>query len=195
VNKKRSLFPLVLAASGIVLVSVGLLGMMNKDYFDILLGVTGQSTQESEAGGIETPDPLAGHTVPDFELKSLSGETIRIADLRGHPVLINYWTTWCPPCREEMPLLQKRSEKYPDLVVLAIDSDEDEATVKDYIDRYGYTFTVLLDPDWNVERMLGVMAYPTSIFIDPEGIIRARYVGGMTSRVLDENLALIGVSK
>jgi peroxiredoxin len=191
VNKKRSIFPLILAAAGVVLVAVGLLGMLNRDYLSKLLGVSGQSTTSAST----TSDPLAGLAVPNFELKSLGGETISISDLRGHPVLINYWATWCPPCREELPLLQDRTEKYPGLVVLAIDSDEEENVVRDYINKYGYTFTVLLDPDWKVERLLGVMAYPTSIFVDSEGVIRSRYVGGMSPRALDENLALIGVVK
>ena len=138
---------------------------------------------------------MVGQPIPDFELPRLGGGTVKMSELKGHPVLINYWTTWCPPCKEELPLLQARQDQYPDLVVLAVDTDEEEPVVKAYIDQYGYTFTVLLDFDWEVERLLGVQAYPTTFFVDADGIVRSRYIGGMSAKVLDSNLKLIGVGE
>lgn len=186
--KARRFLPLLITAAGILLAAVALFG--------ILIGRANNTAGQLPGSGVvESGDPMVGQPIPDFELPVLGGGTIQMSDLKGRPVLINYWTTWCPPCKEELPLLQERHDKYPDLVVLAIDTDEEEPVVRDYIEQHGYTFTVLLDFDWSVERLLGVHAYPTSIFVDANGIVRARYIGGMSAKVLDENLALIGVGE
>jgi cytochrome c biogenesis protein CcmG/thiol:disulfide interchange protein DsbE len=193
---RRPLLPIVLAAAGLLLAAVAILGLLQNR------GVLGSSTaiinsiQQSVAGETAPKDSQSGKPAPEFELASLNGQPVHLSDFKGHPVLINYWATWCPPCREELPLIQSRHEKYSsELVVLAINAGEDLATVKNYVQARGFTFSVLLDPEWKAEALFGIMAYPTSVFIDQNGIIQARYVGGLNEKVLDDNLGLIGVGK
>ena len=193
---RRSVFPLILAAAGLVLAAVAILELLeNRGYLDSSVPRV-DSVQQSVTGKATPVDPQAGKPAPDFELSTLDGKTVHLSDYKGHPVLVNYWATWCPPCRDELPLIQVRHAQYsPDLVVPAINAGEDSATVKNYIEKEGLTFPVLLDPDWKVEALFGIMAYPTSIFIDRNGVVQARYVGGMNQDVLDDYLGLIGVSQ
>lgn len=193
---QRSLLPLILAAAGIVLAAVAILGIFQNRSLLKFPAASIDSVQTTGSEKSAPPDPQAGKPAPDFELSSLEGSPVRLSDFKGHPVLINYWATWCPPCRDELPHIQKRYEQYsPALVVLAINAGEDPDTIKNYIDENGFTFPVLLDPDWKVESLFGIMAYPTSVFIDDKGIILARYVGGMSLDTLDDYLRIIGVNK
>jgi len=193
---RRSFLPIVLAAAGLVLAAVAILGLLQNRGLWGSPAATINSIQQSGTGETAPKNLQSGKPAPDFELASLNGQPVHLSDFKGHPVLINYWATWCPPCREELPLIQNRHEKYSsDLVVLAINAGEDLATVEKYIQIKGFTFPVLLDPEWKAEALFGIMAYPTSVFIDRNGIIQARYVGGINEKVLDDNLELIGVGK
>jgi peroxiredoxin len=193
---RRSLLPLLMAAAGFVLAAVAILGAIQNRLLWSFPAASIESVQATGSGEFAPPDLQAGKPAPDFELTSLNGSAVRLSDYQGHPVLINYWATWCPPCREELPLIQKRYERFsPDLVVLAINAGEDQETVKNYIDKNSFTFSVLLDPDWKAEALFGIMAYPTSVFINDKGIILARYVGGMSVDTLDDYLRIIGVSQ
>jgi len=139
-------------------------------------------------------DPLVGEPAPDFALPSLEGPTLQLSQFRGGPVVVNYWATWCEPCKAEMPLLQRRYEKYsPELVVLGVDAGEDPATVSRFVDDLELTFPILLDYDYVVESSFRIMAYPATIFIDSDGIIQARHIGQLNGRLLDAYLELIGV--
>ena len=137
-----------------------------------------------------------GSSAPDFELESLSGERVRLSDLRGHPVLINFWATWCAPCELEMPTIESRYEQYsPDLVVLAVNFDEPVGDVWAFVDRLGLTFDVLLDPGAEVQDLYRIYGYPTTFFVDAQGVIRAQHVGVLTEKQLDGYLAQIGVGE
>jgi len=193
---RRTLYPVLLAVAGILLAAIAIDGIVQKNlpWNPSAASIDSVTTQAS--GEPVAADLQAGKPSQDFELISATGSTVHLSDYLGHPVLINYWATWCSPCREELPLIQARYEHFaPTLVVLAINAGEDTATVKNYVDRNGFTFQVLLDPDWKAESLFGIMAYPTSVFIDARGIIRARYVGEMSAETLDKNLKIIGVSE
>lgn len=132
---------------------------------------------------------------PDFTLLSIEDEEVQLSDLRGQAVLINFWATWCGPCRIEMPALQERFERYQEegLVVLAIDFDEPPEEVEFFSDEFGLTFDVLLDPGGEIQSLYRILGYPTSYFVDPEGIIRVKHIGIMTENQLDAHLAQIGI--
>ncbi len=131
---------------------------------------------------------------PGFELVALSGETLRLEDFRGTPVLLNFWATWCGPCRLEMPAFQARFEQYGgELAVIAVNFDEPREDVQTFVDELGLTFAVLLDPGADVQRLYQVLGYPTSYLLDAEGVIRVRHVGIMTEGQLDGYLADIGL--
>ena len=140
--------------------------------------------------------PEVNFPAPDFQLQTLGGKTVRLSGLRGQPVLINFWATWCGPCQMEMPLIQKYYRKYsPDLVVLAVNNDEPPGDVQAFIDQMKLTFPVLLDPGVQVENQYRIRAFPTSLFIDTEGLIRYEHIGILNEQQLVQYLKQIGVGE
>ncbi|MBC7326714.1 TlpA family protein disulfide reductase [bacterium] len=112
-----------------------------------------------------------GQIAPDFNLKSLEGKTYSLSDLRGSVVLLDFWATWCGPCKEELPIIEKLHQEYKDkgLVVLGI-NDEDRATVENFLKEQKLTFPILLD-DGKVGKAYRVNAIPRIILIDKNGKI------------------------
>ncbi len=193
---RPSVFPLVMAAAGVLLAAVAIFGILQNRFFWDASPATDRSGNQPDVDTSTSAYSQAGKAAPEFELDSLEGSRVRLSNFAGHPVLINYWATWCPPCREELPLIQERLEKYsPDLVVLTINAGEEPETIRNFIQQKDYSFHVLLDPEWKAEALYGIYAYPTTVFIDREGLIQARYVGGMSADILDEYLQLIGVNE
>ncbi len=140
-----------------------------------------------------TPTQAAGvgRPAPDFSLKDLDGNTVRLRDLRGQVVFLNFWATWCPPCREEMPEIQKIHERYGDqgVTVIGIDLDETVAEVRDYTEAGGFTWTFVIDTTGSVARDYRVDVIPTSFFIDSEGTIRSIALGAMSEAQIEAKLA------
>jgi peroxiredoxin len=140
--------------------------------------------------------PIENSKAPDFQLETLEGSTIQLADLRGRPVLINFWATWCGPCQQEMPLIEQYYQKYQtDLVVLAINNDEPEPDVQTFVTKLDLTFPVLLDPGMKVEDQYRVRAFPTTFFIDKGGTIRYQHIGILNEGQLVQYLAKLGVGE
>jgi cytochrome c biogenesis protein CcmG/thiol:disulfide interchange protein DsbE len=138
--------------------------------------------------------PVVGAPAPDFQLVSLDGTKVRLSNYRGRPVLVNFSQTWCGPCQAELPGLQELSvDQGPfGLEVLVVDSEEPEADVRSFHEAMAPTFHVLLDPEGEVEDLYRIQAYPTSFFIDREGIIRVVHIGEMYDSQLSEYLKLLG---
>lgn len=134
-----------------------------------------------------------GDSAPDFELMSLDGESLRLSQFRGQPILLSIGATWCPDCRVEAPLLQELHESYPELVVVLVDSKESPQVVQDFANEFGLTHPILLDRDGAVMRLYQVFAIPTELFIDADGIIRAKIIERVTPELLAEKLPLIGI--
>lgn len=125
-----------------------------------------------------------GSIAPDFELKDINtGQTVRLSELRGRPVWINFWATWCPPCAHEMPAMQTLYDQHRDsgLVVLGVDVQESEAAVRTFTARGKFDWTFLIDPDGKVVDRYMVGGLPTHFFIDKDGVIRAIYAGALSS--------------
>ena len=157
---------------------------------------TGRSGQEdSDTIGLKgselAPAPEIGHPAPDFTLVDLKGNEVALSDFRGKTVFINFWATWCPPCRAEMPEIEAVHQEYKDkgVVVLGVDISEPENTVRQYIQKGGFSWTIVLDSTGEVARNYQIAAIPTSFFIDREGIIRAVNIGAMTKRAIENKLA------
>ncbi len=110
-------------------------------------------------------------TAPDFTLKSKSGENIRLQDLRGEVVMLNFWASWCGPCREEMPLMDVIYQQYKDLgfTILAVNVDEDSADADRFLASVPVSFPVVYDNQSKVSEMYKVDAMPTTILIDRDG--------------------------
>ena len=149
-----------------------------------------------------TPDPLfpvsdsgmrlefVADPVPlgDLEMETLDGERITTADLRGKVVLVNFWATWCGPCREEVPYLVQLTERYPDhLVVIGVSEDEGSADrVRDFARQYGVNYPIVMSTPEIKHQFPGVFALPTSFIVDPEGQIVQTHVGLISPAVLEQ---------
>lgn len=128
--------------------------------------------------------PHTGFAAPNFTLTSTTGEPFTLADLRGKVVLINFWATWCPPCRAEMPAIDAayRASKDAGFIVLAVDQMESADIVNAFRAKYNLSFPLLLDSDGSINRQYLVSALPTSFFVDRKGVIRDMMIGGSMSR-------------
>ncbi|GLC29131.1 TlpA disulfide reductase family protein [Clostridium omnivorum] len=129
----------------------------------------------------------------DFKLKDLNGKNVSLSDFKGKKVLLNFWATWCPPCRAEMPDIEKlyQENKDSDLVILGINLGEDTQTVKSFIDKNKYNFNILLDSDQAVAIKYNIVSIPTSFFIDKEGNIVYKKVGAMSIEEMRDNVSLL----
>ncbi|MFD2638417.1 TlpA family protein disulfide reductase [Piscibacillus salipiscarius] len=133
-----------------------------------------ENTEESKVG------LDIGSKAPDFELENLQGETVKLSDYRGQKVMINFWATWCPPCRAEMPDMQKFYEE-KEVVILAVDMFETEQNldnVKNFKNDFNLTFPILID-EGDVSTEYQILPIPTSYFVDSKGIIRHKSMGAM----------------
>ena len=133
-----------------------------------------------------------GDEVLDFALQDLDGNSHTLSSLQGQPVIINFWATWCAPCRIEMPELQTTFDQYKEdgLVILAIDQEETAAVVKEFFhDEMGLTFTALLDTDGQIAQLYGVVNFPTTFFVNGDGIITALHRGPMVESQIQGYLA------
>ena len=142
----------------------------------------------------DNPNPAIGSEAPDINLQTLLGDEVRLSQFRGSPVLINFWATWCQPCQIEMPYIQNRFDQYrPDIVVLAVNFDEPVSSVQQFVKEQNFTFDVLLDTGGRIQELYQIRGYPTTYFVDAEGIIRVIHIGFMTESQLDEYLTKVGV--
>jgi thiol-disulfide isomerase/thioredoxin len=118
--------------------------------------------------------PWSGRQPVAFELKDLSGVSHRLSDYRGKVVLVNFWATWCEPCRDEMPAIEKLKERFSGrpFVVLAVNVDEPEARVRKFLASMPLTFTVLLDHERKTARTWNVRVLPASYVVAPDGRVR-----------------------
>ncbi len=134
-----------------------------------------------------------GEKAPDFELKTYDGNTIRLSDYRGNPVVLNFFATWCPFCNNEMPRLQKIvNEKYSNVKIIAIDDAfEDATTIEKWANEKGFEFPLLVDPDGKVKALYAIRSHPTTIYIDEKGIIKDKRYGSGTNAAIEENLKKI----
>ena len=140
--------------------------------------------------------PSTGVALADFQVEGLNRKQVRLSSLRGKPVVLNFWATWCPPCREEMPLFDRFSKELGDQVVfVGINYDEDPVTVQDFVLDSKITFPIWLDAGGTVSELYYVQSYPNTFFIDAEGILRAQHIGQLNDELLVKYLATLGVTQ
>ena len=130
----------------------------------------------------------SGQSRLDFTVKDLTGETVKLRSMRGKTVLVNFWATWCSPCKEEMPLLQSYYDAHHQdgFVLVGVNVSDDVEDARAFIEEYGYTFPVWSDPPGNVLIDLGMNGLPASLVISPDGTVVKRWIGPLTQKDLDE---------
>jgi len=126
---------------------------------------------------------------PDFALPTLDGGSVRMADLRGKVVLLNFWATWCPPCRVEIPHFQEASTTYNgQVLIVGVDDGESRAQVAPFAHEMGITYPVPLDSNSEVARHYRVNSLPTTFFIDADGVIQHIQIGLVNGAMLAEQI-------
>lgn len=131
-----------------------------------------------------------GTVAPDFRAHRLDGAEIGLGELRGKVVLLNFWATWCTPCRAELPMLEEIYERHRErgLVVLGIDVQEDAETIKEFLPQVGVTFPILLDSDSSLAIRYRATGLPANFLIDRQGTLRDIRLGAYTHEMLEARL-------
>lgn len=186
----------------------GILFLLGGLLLGVALGALVLYSGPSQPGSTSrrTP-PTVGSPVPDFTLALLDGEGLaseglasegdeaRLSELKGRPVVINFWATWCAPCEQEMPLLQQYADRYEgQLALLGVDYEEDESVVREFVTEREITFPILLDRSGIVANQYYVRNFPTTFFVDSEGVLRAQHLGMLTEELLEKYLKTIGIN-
>lgn len=183
----------------ILILSAGLLvgaGFAIFIYFGLDL-INNKNEGGDELLGVSLPQSAAVGTVaPDFELENLANETVKLSEMRGKIVVINFWATWCEPCKVEMPFFEKLSRRsQSNLEILAVNFDEPPQQVEQFVDEYQLSFPVLLDPGGNVQELYRVRGYPTTFVVDEAGVIQFHHIGLITEGQLEHYLTQMGVNE
>lgn len=136
-----------------------------------------------------------GRAAPDFTLPDLDGSQVALSDFRGEVVLINFWATWCPPCRVEMPEMEAVYRTHGDqgFEILGVDQREPREMVDDFVTERGFSWKFLLDEDFDVSREYAATSIPRSILVDRDGIVVHVWSGTLTRNSLEYHLAELGI--
>lgn len=180
-----------LLAIGVILTLIGI----------IIYGVVADNNDDDEFNGMMTvypddvdPDSLGvdvGDVAKDFQLRDLDNNLVKLSDFQGKKVFLNFWASWCAPCKEEMPDMQRLYEEYSDEVeVIAVNvtgSEVKRSNVDEFVDEYDFTYTILLDDNNSVSNEYLASQLPTSYFINSEGIVQLpRHTGPLTFEDMEE---------
>jgi peroxiredoxin len=160
-----------------------------------LITVAIVQAMDNESKGNDEKDALGGLKIgakaPDFSLKTLDGKQVELSDYEGKKVMLNFWATWCPPCKKEMPDMEKYTQQAgDDVVVLAVNIDP-ENDVQAFVEDNGITFTIPLDSQSAtnpVNERYKILSIPTTYFIDKKGIIRNKVISAMTLKDMERNI-------
>lgn len=182
-NKNLLSIAIILLAVAIVFVNAW--DPKNKDAASVEEESTlSENVEVPDSSGIEV-----GDAAPDFELVTLKGEPVKLSDYKGKKVILNFWATWCPPCKAEMPHMQKFYEenKEDGIEILAVnltDMDSGMDSIESFVKDYGLTFKIPLDQQGDIGRQYQAFTIPTSYLIDSSGIISNKIVGPMDNDMM-----------
>lgn len=157
---------------------------------------TGAATGADLAGSPQ-PIPRTGAPAPDFQVMSLEGKPVSLQDYRGKVVLVNFWATWCIPCRSELPDLSQAYREHQDhgFVVLAVNVKEGEEQVRRFLEEIPVPFPVLMDTDGKITNRFAVTALPTSFFVDADGVIRGVFIGNLNKGAVVKKLEQMAANR
>lgn len=178
-TKPRRSLPLLLLGLGLLLILISLYSIWQT------------LPDRSELSAVPAP---VNYPAPELTLTDTQNITRSLADYRGEVVLVNLWATWCPPCKEEMPVFQAYYNKYKEdgFTIIAVNDGDPAPDVLQFLDDYKLTFPVWLDPTYiATEKAFKTLNLPSSFVIDRTGTIRLMWVGGITRRMLDKHVTPI----
>ncbi len=140
--------------------------------------------------GMAASPPLVGGPAPNFQLEALDGRMIKLSNLKGKFVVLNFWATWCVPCVKEMPEMQKAHQSLnPNVKIIGINLAESKEKVGEFIQGKGFSFPVLLDDHGNVSQEYEVINLPVTYFITPDGFVRGKvFGGGLTQKMIEARI-------
>lgn len=129
-----------------------------------------------------------GDLAPNFVLKDLEGNEVELEQLKGKGILLNFWATFCPPCREEMPYMENSYEKYKGegIEILAVNFDEDPIVIEKFVDHYELSYPILLDSGLSITHLYGVRELPATFLIDEDGFVIERRLGALTEQMIED---------
>jgi peroxiredoxin len=160
----------------------------------VLLGYLIISGNAVNQGQTAPGPPEIGQLASDFELNTLDGTTMRLSQFQGQAVIVNFWGTWCPPCVQEMPLLEAvYSREQPELIILGVNEQDSLADARQFVADFNIRFPILVDKDGLVAEQYIVRGFPTTFFIDAEGVLQAQHIGGLDEELLSGYLLEIGI--
>ena len=194
-KKKTLVFILVLAAVLLLFLGAWLLYRFLSPLYvpDQLSG--GESTEAASDGRSRENDHGGDSAAPDFSAENEAGETVRLSDYMGIPLVLNFWASWCPPCREEMPHFDKISSSRNDVRFLMVNltdgSRETRETAVDFLRENGYSFPVLFDVGSEGAYAYGVSSIPCTFFIDKSGNVVTYAVGSISEETLLKGISMI----
>ena len=154
------------------------------------LGIVACAGADAESGMTAPEGINTGNRARDFTLKSLDGEELSLSDFRGDVVLINFWATWCGPCRAEIPDFEQVYGKHKDkgFMILGLNQQESPGVIEPFAEELGMTYPVLLDEQGQVMSEYRILGLPTSVLVDRDGVIQLRHTGTMTAAQLESQL-------
>lgn len=178
-ESRRQNIILLIIGGGLVLVALAAF---------VAFFVLPQFQGKSEKGSLSAAPADVRFPVPDVQLTDLQGNPVSFSDYAGRVILYNAWATWCPPCKEEMPILEAyyRAHQPDGFVVIAIEDGEPVADVAAYVEKFGLTFPVWPDLKWLATKTFHINSLPTSYVIDRGGIVRKLWSGAITRDALEK---------
>lgn len=173
----QRIIAMLLVGFGLIAVGVAVMTM-----------ITLRQSQAAEAAQVQTTPVKVNYPAPSLTLYDLDGVSRSLTDYQGKVVLVNMWATWCPPCREEMPTLEGFYQDYADqgFLIIGLNDGDEAVDVRDFVDSYGLSFPIWLDPDYLSEAAFNTMNLPSSFVIDRQGQVRLQWVGKIERSQLEK---------
>lgn len=150
---------------------------------------------DEEVGPLDSRSPMVGQLAPEFALRDPDGNVRELGDYRGDVVWINFWATWCGPCRRELPDIQRLADEFEEdgLVVLAVNQAQSAKTAESFWEELQLDLPILLDAGGEVSEQYRVIGLPHNVFIDRDGVVRSNHIGFLTEEQMRERLAEAGL--